>query len=433
MSAIAFSHPALRCRTLRSWWRRRVGSVEDRRRTAHGARPKRLALISDLPHYLVGGQLHGATPMVAQLARWAAPFDELVVCSPLLEGPLPAGFSPFPIPVRFEPVRAGGGNTLGAKVRLIARVPGWAWRTRRVARCVDAVVLRCPSNVAAVALLSTWRAVRFRAAIYAAAWEDYRGEPRPYRLQRNLLASGVLGVPVLVYAASPGRRWLEPSFSPSHDRATWEQAEAVAVARLERILGAPPDRTWVLVAVGRLTPNKNQRVAVDAVALLVDRGIDARLEVVGSGPQAGALRVRAREAGIADRVAFLGELEHAQVLERFAAADLQLLPTRHEGFGKVLLEGMVGGLVPILGASPAAMEVAGDGRRGVVVDSSSAETFADAVAALVADRSRWHAMSGEARAYAGQRTLESYEVLVREVLERQWGVSLRGEGREGQV
>ncbi|HRW36557.1 MAG: glycosyltransferase family 4 protein [Acidimicrobiales bacterium] len=421
---------------MRSPSRRRAGSTQPRRRPGRAHRPRTVAFLSDLPHHQVDGQLHGATPVVAQLARWGALFDELVVCSPLLPGPPPPGFSPLPGRVRFEEVRAGGGNTRIAKLGLVVRIPGWAWRTRRLARRVDAVVLRCPSNVAAVALLSTWRAVPFRAAIYAAAWEGYPGEPRPYALQRGILASRWFEGPTLVYAQDPDGHRLEPSFSPSHDQRAWAAAAPAAEARVARIATAPPEGPWQLVVVGRLTPNKNQAVAIEALALLVARGLDVRLEVIGTGPQRAALEDRARRRGVADRVAFLGEVDHDVVLERLAAADLQLLPTRHEGYGKVLLEGMVVSVVPVLADGPAAEEIGGGGRRGIVVDASRPEAFASAVADLLADRPRWHAMATEARAYAGSRTVESFEARVREVLEGHWGVRLRdvdAEAREGRA
>lgn len=330
--------------------------------------------------------------------------------------------------MRFEPIAGGGGNTRRAKAGLLLRLPGWLRRTRQVARSVDAVVLRCPSNVAGVALVSTWRAVPHRAGVYAAAWEDYPGQPRPYRLQRRILASRWFEGPTLIYGPGSVERRLEPSFSPSYDRATWHAAEPAAVAVAARIAGGAPTGPWRLVAVGRLTPNKNQVVALEALALLVARGVDVHLEVIGTGPQRPVLEAHAQRLGIADRVAFRGELDHHEVLERLAAADLQLLPTRHEGYGKVLLEGMVFGVVPVLAEGPAAAEIAGDGRRGVVVDPTRPVAFADAVAALVADRPRWHAMAAEARAYAGRLAIESYEARVRDVLERHWGVRLRGDG-----
>ncbi len=365
------------------------------------------------------------------MERWANLFDELVVCSPQLAGPPPVGFSPYPRSVRLHEVRAGGGNTRRAKAGLLLRIPGWARSTRRLAREVDSVVIRCPSNVGAIALFSTWRAVQFRAALYAAVWRDYPGQPPLYRAQRLVLSSGRFDGPVFVYASEPLRPRLVSFFSTSYDRAAWDAAQTVADERARRMAARPAVGPWQLVAVGRLTPNKNHAVAVDALALLVDAGLDVRLDIVGSGPQLSSLQTRVEEAGLNDRVRFLGEIDHRSVASIFERADLQILPTRQEGFGKVLLEGMISGVVPVLADGPAAVDVSGGGTRAVVVDGCRPEDFAGAVAALVRDRDRWHALAVEARAYAGRRTVEAFEARIREVLEHQWGVALRnvGEGR----
>lgn len=384
----------------------------------------RLAFVSDLPHHRADGVVYGLTPVVEQLRHWAHLVDELVVCGTLLPGAPPEGASPLPEGVAFVAIRAGGGNTRRAKLGLLVRLPGWALETRRIARSVDAVALRCPANVAAVGLFSTWRATAHRVAIYAGAWRTYPGEPRPYRWQRVVLRSRLFGGPVLVYADDPGPG-LEASFSPSHDRRGWEAAERAAEALVERIGERPRSGPWRLVVAGRLTPNKNQVVAIEALALLVAEGLDVHLEVIGEGPRRGDLERRARELGVADRVRFLGEVAHDEVLERFAEADLQLLPTRGEGYGKVLLEGMVVGVVPVFADGPAAGSIGGDGRRGIAVLADRPDRFAAAVASLVEDRARWISMAVAARAYAGTRTLEAYEGNLREVLERRWGVELR--------
>lgn len=386
--------------------------------------------MGDQPHHRQNGVVYGLTPVVDQLRRWAHLVDELVVSGPVLPGPPPVGTSPLPEGATFVPIRAGGGNTWRAKLGLVARVPGWALATRRLARSVDAVALRCPSNVAAVALFATWGAVDHRVALYAGAWRSYPGEPRPYRLQRAVLRSPLFGGPVLVYAERPGPG-LEKSFSPSHDRPAWAAAEPAAAALLGRIGDRRRSGPWRLLVVGRLTPNKNQVVAVEALARLVADGFDVRLDVIGDGPRRPCLERRVRELGLGDRVRFLGEVAHAEVLDRFSQADLQLLTTRGEGFGKVLLEGMVFGVVPVLADGPAAVEIAGEGRRGIVVPSDLPDRFAAEVAGLIDDRDRWVAMAVEARAYAGTRTLEAYEGNLREVLERRWGMELRPARGEG--
>lgn len=393
---------------------------------ARPPRPFRLAVIGDTPHHLdAEGRLCTLEPVVTQLDRWARLVDEVVVCVPLDPGPPPAGFAPYGAPVRLVPLPRGGGSTVWAKLGLLRHVVPWARTTRRVAREVDAVHLRCPCNIGLVAILSTWRAVPHRYALYAGVWRGYRGEPWSFALQRWLLARRGFGGPVSVYAGrDPARPHLEPFFSPSLSTESWEAAGPGAEAKLAR-LGDPDAATpWRAVAVGRLTPNKNQQAAVRAVAGARAAGIDVELEVIGDGPERVALEELAAELGVAAHVRFAGARDHAEVLEAFAQADLHLLTTRQEGYGKVLLEGMAHATVPIFSESPVSAEVSGDGARGIVVAADDVEGLVAAIASLVADRERWVAMARAARSYAGTVTLDAFEDGLVEVLGRHWDLDL---------
>lgn len=397
--------------------------------TARRPAPRSLAVIADLPHHRdAEGRLYGLEPVVAQLDQWATLFERVVIGSPLLPGPPPAGFAPYrSAHVDIASLPRGGGNTLGAKLALIPLIPGWAWRTRRLARSVDAVHLRCPSNIGLVGIFSTWRAVGHRCAMFAGVWRHYDGEPRFFRLQRELLRSRWFDGPVWIYGpADPARPHLEPSFSPSFTQATWDAAGPGVAAKRAALAARPATGPWRLVVVGRLTPNKNQQAALRAVAELTAAGLDVRLDVLGDGPERGRLESLACELGLGDRVRFHGMVTFDEVADAFAGADLQILPSRQEGFGKVLLEGMVHGVVPLLSPGPAADGIAGQGSRGLIIDPQAPSTIADAVRSLVDDRLRWLAMVDDARAHTADQTLEVFRSSLRRALERQWDVDLPG-------
>jgi len=388
-------------------------------------RPFRLAVIGDTQHHLDDeGCICALEPVVAQLDRWAELVDELVLCAPLDPGPPPVGFAPYRASnVRIEPLRRAGGNTLAAKLGMVRHLLPWARTTRRVARQVDAVHLRCPCNIGLVAIVSTWRAVPRRYALYAGVWRAYAGEPRFFALQRRLLAGRWFGGPVSVYSGpDPERPHLEPFFSPSFSVGDWAAAGPAAEAKLRRLADDTDDGPWRILVVGRLTPNKNQQAAIRAVAVARAAGIDVTLDVIGDGPRRPALVALVDELGLAGAVHFAGSLEHSDVLRAFADADLHLLTTRQEGYGKVLLEGMLHATVPIFSESPVAGEVSGEGSRGVVIDPSDIDAVGAAIVALVGDRPRWVAMAREARSFASTVTLDAFQDAVVDMLARHWGL-----------
>lgn len=394
----------------------------------------RLAVIGDTQHYRDSqGRLCALEPVVNQLDRWAELFDELVLCAPLDPGPPPAGFAPYRSSnVRIEPLPRGGGNTFAAKAGMLRHLWPWARQTRRVARSVDAVHLRCPCNIGLVAILSTWRAGCLRYGMYAGVWQDYEGQPWSYRAQRWLLGSRWFGGPVHVYAdADPRRPHLEPFYSPSFSLADWEAATEHAEAKIDRIERGDSLDPLRLVSVGRLTPNKNQRTVVEALALLARDGVPATLDLYGDGPCRAELEALAAERGVGDAVTFHGSVDHAEVMAAFASAHLNLLSTHQEGYGKVLLEGMIHATVPIFGTSPVSGEISGHGSRGLVFDPDDPTELAAHVQTLLGHRARWADMARDARQYSTSVTLENFQDRVRSTLERHWGVLLEPSGTGG--
>jgi glycosyltransferase involved in cell wall biosynthesis len=387
----------------------------------------RIAVIGGTPQYRDrDGRLCSIEPIVMQLDRWAELFDQVVICAPVEPGPVPVDFAPYTADnITVVPLTSGGGNTVRAKLGMLRLLPGWVRTTRRVARSVDAVHLRCPSNIGLIAIFSTWRATRFRHGFYAGVWRGYPDEPFFFGLQRRLLGSRWFDGPVSVYAnRQPGRPDLEPFFSPSYDLAYWEQAGPAAAAKVERIRRTDRTGPWRLITVGRLTPNKNQRVVVQAVAQVAAAGLDVHLDVYGDGPCYGELVALAAELGIEDRVTFHGSVSHPTIMAAFAAADLNLLSTRQEGFGKVLVEGMVHATLPVFAESPASEEISGGSTRGLVFDADDSGELAAHVLALAADRDRWATMAAAAREFGREVTLDRFADRVREMLEHHWSVRL---------
>jgi glycosyltransferase involved in cell wall biosynthesis len=107
---------------------------------------------------------------------------------------------------------------------------------------------------------------------------------------------------------------------------------------------------------------KGHDLAIEALV----HASDAKLLIVGEGPERAALESLARQRGVAARVAFLGLVRHETLPEVYNAADVLLLPSAREGMPNVVLESIacgtrvvatdVGGIAEVL-TSPVAGEL----------------------------------------------------------------------------
>ncbi|MBB3087042.1 glycosyltransferase family 4 protein [Geodermatophilus sabuli] len=142
-------------------------------------------------------------------------------------------------------------------------------------------------------------------------------------------------------------------------------------------------RQPVVMTLGRLTHMKGQWHLVDTVPGLLARHPDLAVVLVGDGPLRQALEKRAAALGVAGAVRFPGHRSDARQL--LDAADVFVLPSRHEGMPLVALEAMEAGL-PVVGTRVIGTEeVVVDGVTGALVRPGDPAALGAALERLLAD------------------------------------------------
>jgi glycosyltransferase involved in cell wall biosynthesis len=180
-------------------------------------------------------------------------------------------------------------------------------------------------------------------------------------------------------------------FSPGPDRSGLRQRLGIAP---EAIVAA-------FVATLDLAHHfKRLEIAIEALARLGDERVE--LVVAGGGELLEGFRSRAADAGVGDRVHFLGAVPHAELPDVLRAADLFLLTTEPpESFGIVLIEAMACGLPAIATDYPGVRAVVDEGVNGTLVPLGDSGAVAAALAELVAagpERRRELGAAGRAKA-----------------------------------
>jgi glycosyltransferase involved in cell wall biosynthesis len=164
------------------------------------------------------------------------------------------------------------------------------------------------------------------------------------------------------------------------------QTDGAIIQRLRQDFG---DR--LILAVGRLVPYKGFDILVRAM-----KDIDAKLILIGEGPQRTELHALAASQGVAGRVTMLGRVE--DLGPYFAAASFFVLPsiTRAEAFGLVQLEAMAAGL-PVVNTNidSGAAEVSIGGETGITVPPRDTKALTAAMQLLL-DRQDLRKQYGEA-------------------------------------
>lgn len=146
---------------------------------------------------------------------------------------------------------------------------------------------------------------------------------------------------------------------------------------------SPPTADGRLLCVGRLVPEKGHDILLDAVATLAADYPELCLRIVGDGIQMSALRTRADQAGIADRVEFVGTLSGERLADEYRMADLFVLPSLREGFGVVLVEALACGTPVVATDSGGPSDIVDTSALGEIVDVGDAGALAQGVRAAL--------------------------------------------------
>ncbi len=182
-----------------------------------------------------------------------------------------------------------------------------------------------------------------------------------------------------------------------------------------------------VIYVGQIIPGKGLDLLIDALALLVGRGYDVRLDVAGRidgwvppehEPYRAALLARAAASDLAGRVRFLGVRE--DVPQLMAASAIHCAPSRQtlrEGFGVVVIEAKQAGIPSVVMPSGALTELVAHRENGWVCRDETPEALAEGLEYFL-DAHRLSQAMAAARASASAFSRDRFEGSWRAVFAR---------------
>ena len=139
----------------------------------------------------------------------------------------------------------------------------------------------------------------------------------------------------------------------------------------------------LIVSVGRLVPWKGFQSLIVSFQDVRKRFPDAKLMIIGSGPDMNGLVHFVSGSKLEDSVIFTGALPKEEMLSRVKAADLFVLNTGYEGFSHQLLEVFAQGTPVITTPSGGNGEMLEDGHTGVFVGYNDEKAITQAILRLL--------------------------------------------------
>jgi len=192
----------------------------------------------------------------------------------------------------------------------------------------------------------------------------------------------------------------------------------VPTERLAYSLAGP-----VVLLVGRLSPGKGQTTLVRAAPAVLDQVSGARFVLLGadSDGEADRLRRLAGELAVSPAVEILGWKEDPRSV--FQEADVVTLPSRSEGFGRVLVEAAYLAKPVVASRVGGISEVVVDGETGFLVPPDDPPALAEALIRLLTDPNLRARLGKAAREraltrFTARQHVEGVEAVYAEIVDR---------------
>ena len=380
----------------------------------------RLLVVSHTPHYRQGDEIVGWGATVRELDYLARAFDELVHIAPLRFQEPPASSLPYTSGrVRLVPVAPAGGRRLRDKVGILPNIPAWLHAIRTHLPEADVVHVRCPANISMIA------AVYLALVPHPPCWIKYAGNWRPEkrdawssRFQRWWLNKGLHRGLATINGRWPG----QPShvYSFLNPSLTMEEIESARGAAINKKLETPIR----LIFVGRVETAKGVGRSLRILRGLLDRSVQAKLAIVGDGPERPAFESQARSMQLEDHVIFHGWVPHHALPPMYQTSHFILHPsTASEGWPKVLSEAMAYRNVCVTSNISSIPQILEDIGGGVTLPPDDIREHVEAIVSYVKNPAQWHQAAESGQKAAKRFTYEYYLEQLDNMFHQAWGRS----------
>jgi glycosyltransferase involved in cell wall biosynthesis len=181
-----------------------------------------------------------------------------------------------------------------------------------------------------------------------------------------------------------------------------------------------PNGAFTVGWIGRMTGVKRTDDVLHAFRALRERGITAKLCLVGDGPDRDGMERRAHDLGLMRDALFLGYQEN--VAPYYAAFDAFVLPSGNEGTPVTTIEALAAGRPVVATRVGGVPDVVRDGEDGFLVNPGDVTALGDRLATLAQDESLRERMGAAGRSrvvprYAVGRLVDDVDRLYRSLLE----------------
>lgn len=269
--------------------------------------------------------------------------------------------------------------------------------------------LRCPGNMG---LLGSVAQVFFpkksKTAKYAGNWDSNAKQPLSYKLQKTILSATfwTKNMQVLVYGEWKNQTKNIKSFFT----ATYLEEDKITIQ--------PRSLNEVIqfIFVGTLAAGKQPLYAIQLVQNLKKNGFKVQLDVYGEGKERNSLQEYINQNNLERSVTLKGNFAKEAMKKVYQNSHFLILPSKSEGWPKVVAEAMFWGCLPIVTPISCVPAMLDNGARGIII-SEDLELDCEAISKLLTNQELYNSKINEAINWSRNYTIDKFELEIKKLVQ----------------
>ena len=275
----------------------------------------------------------------------------------------------------------------------------------------DHIHLRCPGNMALLAaVVQIFFPKKVKTAKYAGNWDPKSKQPFTYKLQRWILSNTILtkNIQVLVYGDWENQtKNIKPFFT-----ATYSESEILnANFRIQN----KDQESIKFLFVGTLSRGKQPLYAIQIVEELFKKGKNVTLDLFGDGAMKSEIETYIRNNDLESIIQLKGNQSKDAILTAYQNSHFLILPSKSEGWPKVVAEAMFWGCVPIASPVSCISYMMGNGSRGILLHEKIQEDI-NQIDMVINNQDFYHKIASEGQSWSQQFTTDKFEAEISKLL-----------------
>ena len=161
----------------------------------------------------------------------------------------------------------------------------------------------------------------------------------------------------------------------------------------------------IILCVGELLPNKNQKIAIQAMEKIVKKYPETQLLIAGNGPEKENLEKLIRSLKLEKNIKMLGYVINLQEYQKIA--DIAVSCSKREGLPLNIVEAMLSGTPVVASLNRGHRELIHNGENGFIVDVDDDKKMAEKILELFENKNLFNQIKEKAEEYVKSYTFKN--------------------------